>query len=105
MNFDALTDPAPPWTLRMSVDVTEPEPLTSPTRNPIDADTASVPFTPLSDTVTRLLSGTPVSVTSTVLPTARALAVPTLTSEASLQLRVPALSIASLNVNTILCPR
>src|SRR5258706_4813161 len=71
------TWPDRPLTSRMSLEVTERVLFTSPTRNPSEADQfVPAPFTFVSETVTRLLSGIPVRTTVTSLPEKVAEALP-----------------------------
>lgn len=64
------------FTPLMSLELTERELFTSPTRNPIDAIVVLDPLSPVSVRVRRLLSATLVSVTTTSPLTTVALAVP-----------------------------
>src|SRR5258706_7147651 len=89
----------------MSAALVARELFTSPSRKPREiAKRPPVPFTFARVTVTRLASGTPVSVTSTSLPLATAAHDPIGAAVASTQVTVPVATIDALNWNTTLCP-
>lgn len=90
-----------PFTCKISNDVTDRLLLTSPIKNPSEADAPTpVPFIFASATVTRLLFGIPVMVTVISLPENAVAAAPTVADEASVTDTVPADVIGPVNWNT-----